>query len=261
MKKFSLILIMLLASVASYGDSDKEQLKELGYEASIRHFKFAVLNNDLQAIKIFIDSGTVDEFRKDNASEDPLGILIFDGSPEAFTLWLDYFKPKAADAYERTMFMFIGFGKEEHALLLVDYIKEPDFVMDDMLPLLAFTAQRGMSELASKLLEIGANPNNADKFDNLPASLAIKNNHLDTFKTIVKSTNLENSTETETRILLSSIIRSESYREEALVYLFESTNFPLTKENYQKINELALQVGSQRIQGLNEKAFSEVKTL
>lgn len=259
MKKYILILIMLSVAFSSHGATDEEQLEELGYEASIKYFKIAVLKDDLQAIKIFINSGLVDEFREDDESEDPLGILIFDGSTEAFTIWLDYFKPKSPVAYERTMFMFIGFNKEEHALLLVDYIKEPNYVLDEMLPLLGFAAQRGMTELASQLIEAGANANKSDSFNNLPAKLAINNDHFNAFKAIIKSTDLESASDIEIRNLISSIIRSESYREEALTYLFENTNFPLTEENYDLINRLANSENVEELCDINDEGFSKVR--
>ncbi|GAA4363814.1 ankyrin repeat domain-containing protein [Kangiella marina] len=260
MKSYMLVIFLFLYAGVLDAKESERTLEKLGYSSTIESFERAIKRDDLEALKIYIDSGIVDTFRKEK--KNPIGTLAFHGSREAFKLWLDYFNPPSgAYAYEKTMWFFIGIGKEKHAILLSEYIEDPNYTFDYGMSLLLTASQQGMMTVVQKLVELGASPNASDDFGNIAATLAIRNDNLETYKFLIKNTDFSKVTELSVKSLLGSIMRNRNFNVEALRFLFGTSNIPLTNANYNILIRSERQIGNQSTEAyqLIEDAFKFVK--
>lgn len=201
-------LFILLFSTSFSVMAESSKNKETGNRVSQEFFENAVKRNDLEDINYFFEHGGLGVDFIDNS---PLSIVIYEGSPEALELLLKAKSIPKKDAYNSLLSLLINMNEEKKALVLMDYISNPNFVFVQRtgITLLHDASSRGMITLCKELVGKGAKPELETITGQIPITNAINENAYDVYSYLITVTDFDELSLTAIDRLISSALRNK----------------------------------------------------
>lgn len=202
------LLFVLFILVGFSSEQLQEELQGKGYEASDAGLKQAIENNDLEVVEVFFKNGYL---KFTDGEQTLIPTLVYTGTPETLSLFLEYQKLTQADSYNKLLYLLIKMDKAEMAEVVVEYIDNPDFVLSEIskLTLLHESAEQGMIEVAKGLIDKGADPGKLTAAHNLPVMVALDSSNSDVYKYLLNTTDFCSVDPLGIENFLRALIRSD----------------------------------------------------
>ncbi len=204
-----LLLVILFALVGFSNEQLQEELQGKAYEASDAGLKQAIENNDLEVVKIFFKNGYL---KFTDGEETLIPTLVYTGTPETLSLFLEYQKLTQSDSYNKLIYLLIKMDKEEVAEVVLKYVDNPNFMLSKSgkLTLLHESAEQGMVEVAKGLIEKGADPGKLTSAHNLPVMIAFDNSNSEVYEYLLNTTDFCSVDPLGIENFLRALIRSDN---------------------------------------------------